>query len=125
MRAGDPDGRVSQGRRVCRPTGRTHVVPRRPGVMGRSLHDQIDGDDVVQPRAQNVYDIASATSQPVSTAAPCRKSSISMASRGLWLPLALRTNTIADGTPATVKVAVSCEAGLASGMVAMASASAT
>ena len=69
-----------------------------------------------------VYDIASAASQLVRTAAPSRKSSISMASRGLWLPLALRTNNIADGTPATVKVAVSCEAGLASGMVAMPSA---
>ena len=42
-----------------------------------------------------------------------------MASRGLWLPLALRTNSMADGTPATVNVAVSCEAGLASGMVGM------
>ena len=47
---------------------------------------------------------------------------MSMASRGLWLPLALRTNSMAEGTPATVKVAVSCEAGLASGMVATPSA---
>jgi hypothetical protein len=42
----------------------------------------------IQPQAQNVYDIASATSQLVNTAAPCGKSSISMVSRGLWLPLA-------------------------------------
>jgi hypothetical protein len=41
------------------------------------------------PFRQGVYDIASAASQLVRTAAPSRKSSISMASRGLWLPWAL------------------------------------
>lgn len=33
-----------------------------------------------------------------------------MASRGLWLPLALRTKSMADGTPAIVKVAVCASA---------------
>ena len=47
---------------------------------------------------------------------------MSMASRGLWLPWVLRMNSMAEGTPATVKVAVSWEAGLASEIVGMPSA---
>src|SRR3546814_5946789 len=38
------------------------------------------------------------------------KSSISIASSGLWLPLALRMKIIAVGTPAAAKAAASCDA---------------
>ena len=45
---------------------------------------------------------------------PARKSSIVIASRGLWLPFSLRIKIIPIGTPAAAKAAASCDAGLPS-----------
>src|SRR4026207_1296085 len=89
------------------------------GKGGNSIHAVLSGQQTAATSAHEAGDVVSATSQSVSTAAACRKSSISMASRGLWLPLALRTNSMQDGTPATVNVAGSCEAGFASVIAGM------
>src|SRR6185437_578334 len=56
----------------------------------------------------------SSASHQVSSVVAERKSSISMASRGLWLPFWLRTNSMAMGTPQAANAAASCEAGLPS-----------
>ena len=42
------------------------------------------------------------------------KSSIAIASCGLWLPFSLRTKIMPIGTPAAANAAASCEAGLPS-----------
>src|SRR3984957_1821092 len=64
------------------------------------------------------------TSHSVKTAVPSRKSSIVMASKGLWLPLAFLTKIIPMGTPHAANAAASCDAGLPRSIARMPSAAA-